>query len=248
MGGEKVQIQFLGSGDARGSGGRLQTCIAVRSGGACFLIDCGASSLVGMKRFGFDPSSVETVLLTHLHGDHFGGIPSLILEGQFTRRTSPLLIAGPAGVESRVREAMEVFFPGSSAIERRFPVRFIEWEERKSLALGPLTVTPYTVIHPSGSPPFALRIESAGKVIAYSGDTEWTDALLDAARDADLFIAESYYFEKKIKFHLDYKTLMDHRTELGCRRIVLTHMGPDLLQRLGDIAVEWAEDGKTFEL
>jgi len=91
---------------------------------------------------------------------------------------------------------------------------------------------------------FALRVTCGGKVIAYSGDTEWTDALVDAARGADLFICEAYFFEKKIKYHLDYRTLMEHRTRLGCRRLILTHMSHDMIQRVGSLDVEWAEDGK----
>jgi ribonuclease BN (tRNA processing enzyme) len=66
---------------------------------------------------------------------------------------------------------------------------------------------------------------------------------VEAARDADLFICESYFFDKKVKNHLDYSTLAAHRTELSCRRMVLTHMSADMLQRLSEIDVEVAEDG-----
>ena len=109
-----MKVRFLGSGDAFGSGGRFQTCIHVESGASQLLLDCGASSLIAMRRFGVDPQAIDTVILSHLHGDHFGGVPFLILDGQFKRRTRPLLVAGPPGVEKRVRDAMEVFFPGSS--------------------------------------------------------------------------------------------------------------------------------------
>ena len=81
-----MRIQFLGSGDAFGSGGRLQTCILMESPGFTCLIDCGASSLIALKRANVDPNNVDAILVTHLHGDHFGGIPFLILDGQFSRR------------------------------------------------------------------------------------------------------------------------------------------------------------------
>ena len=55
----EVAVRFLGSGDAFGSGGRFQTCIHVRSATMGFLIDCGASSLVAMKRFGVDPAGIS---------------------------------------------------------------------------------------------------------------------------------------------------------------------------------------------
>ena len=242
----QVEILFLGSGDAFGSGGRFQTCFHVRAEATQFLIDCGASSLIAMKRFGVDPSSLDIILLSHLHGDHFGGLPFLILDAQFSRRTRPLVIAGPPGVEARVRDAMEVLFPGSSAVQRKFIVQFAELAERSETVLGPLSVIPYRVVHPSGAPSFALRVTCGGKVIGYSGDTEWTDTLVQAARGADLFICEAYVFEKKIKYHLDYRTLMDRRTQLGCRRLMLTHMSDDMLQRLQGLDADWAEDGKRI--
>jgi len=242
----QVEILFLGSGDAFGSGGRFQTCFHVRAEATQFLIDCGASSLIAMKRFGVDPSSLDIILLSHLHGDHFGGLPFLILDAQFSRRTRPLVIAGPPGVEARVRDAMEVLFPGSSAVQRKFIVQFAELAEGSETVLGPLSVIPYRVVHPSGAPSFALRVTCEGKVIGYSGDTEWTDTLVQAARGADLFICEAYVFEKKIKYHLDYRTLMDRRTQLGCRRLMLTHMSDDMLQRLQGLDADWAEDGKRI--
>src|SRR5919107_4584453 len=112
VGMEEVNVRFLGSGDAFGSGGRFQTCIQVRSGEAHFLIDCGASSLVAMKHFGVDPSLVDIILLTHLHGDHFGGLPFFVLDAQYvSRRKKPLIVAGPPGLEDRVNEAMEALYP-----------------------------------------------------------------------------------------------------------------------------------------
>lgn len=242
----QVEVLFLGSGDAFGSGGRFQTCFHVRAEATQFLIDCGASSLIAMKRFGVDPSSLDIILLSHLHGDHFGGLPFLILDAQFSRRTRPLVIAGPPGVEARVRDAMEVLFPGSSAVQRKFIVQFAELAEGSETVLGPLSVIPYRVVHPSGAPSFALRVTCGGKVIGYSGDTEWTDTLVQAARGADLFICEAYVFEKKIKYHLDYRTLMDRRTQLGCRKLMLTHMSDDMLQRLQGLDADWAEDGKRI--
>ena len=238
-----VRIRFLGSGDAFGSGGRLQTCIFVESNGESCLIDCGASSLTGLKRSGIDPNLVGTILISHLHGDHFGGLPFLILDGQFSGRSNHLRIAGPPGLKARVTEAMEVFFPGSSDVRRKFEVTFHELPERVPASVGPLRVTPFEVVHACGAPPYALRVEIDGRVITYSGDTEWTDRLIAAVSGADLFICESYFYEKQVPFHLDYVTLMQHRRELDCKRIVLTHMSADMLSHLPDLEVQAAYDG-----
>ena len=241
-----MKVRFLGCGDAFGSGGRFQTCIHVELDTGQLLLDCGASSLIAMRRFGVDPQAIDTVILSHLHGDHFGGVPFLILDGQFKRRTRPLFVAGPPGVETRVREAMEVFFPGSTRIERKFETRFVELADRVAVDVGPVRVMGFEVSHASGAPPFALRIAAGGKEVAYSGDTEWTESLVDAARGADLFIAEALFYDKRVKYHLDLATLLQHRSRLECRRLVLTHMGEDVLARLDGLTVEAAEDGKEL--
>jgi ribonuclease BN (tRNA processing enzyme) len=239
----EVRLQFLGSGDAFGSGGRLQTCLHLTGAHAgSVLIDCGASSLIGMKRAGIDPSGIEWILITHLHGDHFGGVPFMILDGQFSRRSRPLTIAGPPGIEARVKAAMEIFFPGSTAADRQFSIEFVEWFDRRPATLGPAVVTPFPVVHASGAPAYALRVHYRDQIVGYSGDTEWTEALIEAADGADVFVCEAYFFDKKIKYHLDYQTVMAHRSRLRCRRLILAHMSHDMLERLGMVDVEVAQD------
>jgi len=245
---DPVKVRFLGTGDAVGSGGRLQTCIQVLGRDQNFLIDCGATALPAMKRLGVNPASIGLILVSHLHGDHFGGIPFFVMDAQFGRRINPLHVAGPPGIEARVKDALEVFFPGSSQIQRKFETRFSELPEGEDTSLGELVVRPYGVIHPSGAVSYALRIKVGGKIIAYSGDTEWTDSLLEAACGADLFICEAYFFSKKIKYHLDYETILAHRLQFGCRRMILTHMNQDMLDRLKESELECAEDGREIIL
>lgn len=243
-----MRLTFLGTGDPFGSGGRFQTCFALEAAGALYLIDCGASSLIAMRRFGVDPLAVRAILVSHLHGDHFGGIPFLLLDAQFRRRTHALQIAGPPGIEERMVATMEALFPGSSAIKRRFATTFAEFEDGRRVVIDGLSVTPYQVVHASGAPPFALRIVANGKTIGYSGDTEWTDALVEVARGADVFVCEAYSFDKVITSHLDFQTLAARRAELGCRRLVLTHMSDDVLGRLPDLGADAAADGMSIVL
>lgn len=244
-----IEIRFLGSGDALGSGGRFHTCFLVTASNSKFLIDCGASSLIAMRRFGVDPNAVGMILLSHLHGDHFGGLPFVLLDAQFvSRRTRPLVIAGPPGTKKRIAEGREVLFPGSAAAELRFPLEVVEMEPGRPRRFGEVTVTPYPVQHPSGDPPLALRVECAGKVVTYTGDTEWTDALIPAAHGADLLIAEAYTFDRRVKYHLDLQTLLAHQKALQAKRLILTHMGPDMLAHLDALTCEYAEDGKIVEI
>lgn len=245
----KVRIRFLGTGDNFGSGGRFQACIHVDTGKSRFLIDCGATSLIAMKRAGIGSATIDAILISHLHGDHFGGIPFFILDAQLiSRRETPLVIAGPPDLRQRIRDAMEVFYPGSFGIERKFSIDFVEMAEGETIRVKDMSIFPIRVIHGSGAPPYALRIECAGKIIAYSGDTEWTDALRNVADGADLFICESYFFEKQMKNHLNYRTLMAHKAELGCKRLIITHLGEDLLNHRDEIELDMAEDGMELIL
>lgn len=248
MPGVVLEIQFLGSGDAFGSGGRFQACILLSDGDSQLLLDCGASSLIAMKRAGVDPSAIGHVLVSHLHGDHFGGLPFLILDGQFSRRSLPLTVAGPPGLADRLPQAMEVLFPGSAQAERAFPASVVELMEEHETRVGGADVTAFGVEHASGAPSYAYRIRYGGRTLAYSGDTEWTDALIDVAKDADLFICEAYFFDKKIRYHLDYSTIEKERSRLTCRRLIVTHMSTDMLGHLEGAEVEAAFDGKIVQL
>jgi len=239
-----MRVTFLGSGDAFGSGGRFNTCFFIEAATGSFLIDCGASSLIAMRKFGVDPNHIGTVFISHLHGDHFGGLPFLLLDAQFySRRTAPLTLVGPPGFEARLTAAMELFFPGSSKVARKFPTEVHELAAGQSAEFNGITVTPYLVEHACGSPPFALRFACDGKVLAYSGDPEWTEVLIDVGRDADLLVAEALVFDRRIKFHLDYASLKANLARVGAKRVILTHMGPDMLTRLDEVAEETAVDG-----
>jgi ribonuclease BN (tRNA processing enzyme) len=186
--------------------------------------------------------------VTHLHGDHFAGIPFFILDAQFSRREAPLSIVGPPGIQTRVWETMEVLFPRSSETVQRFSLTFVELSPSTPLQVGALQVTAEPVMHFCGAPPYALRLECAGRTIAYSGDTEWTEALEKVAAGADLFICEAYFFDKRMRFHLDYQSLRKQESKLGCKRLVLTHLSEDMLKRLPEVKMEWAEDRKTITL
>jgi ribonuclease BN (tRNA processing enzyme) len=246
---DAMRVRFAGSGDAFGSGGRWQTCIHVSGEGQVVLVDCGATSLTALKAQGLDPGAVDVVAVTHLHGDHFGGLPFLILDGQFSHRTRPLRVAGPPGIAARLAEAMEVLFPGSSQVRRRFDVEVTELRADGTPAgLGAAVVRGWEVVHACGAPPLALRIELGGRSFGYSGDTQWTEALAEAADGADLFAAEAYTFDRPVRYHLDYQTLRAHLGELGARRIVLTHMSADMLARLADTEMPAAYDGMMVEL
>lgn len=242
-----MQVHVLGCGDAFNSGGRQHASFWLEAAAGNFLIDCGPSSLAGMKSRGLSPEKLDAVFVSHLHGDHFGGVPFLLLELDIVRRrTRELVIAGPTGIRQRVNEAMSLLFPGTPL--KLLPVRFVELEPRVSAAIGSANVTGFPVIHVPETNPLALRLELEGCVLAYSGDTEWTDELLAVADGADVFLCECSTLDLEVPGHLNMKTLVSKREALRCERVILIHMGQDVLSAPPPAGFELARDGMRVTL
>jgi ribonuclease BN (tRNA processing enzyme) len=248
-----MKVTFLGCGDAFGSGGRFNTCFMAEAADARFLIDCGASSMIAMRKFDVDPNSIDAVLISHLHGDHFGGLVFMLMDAQLmSKRTRPLTIVGPKTLAKRLSDTMECLFPGSTGMTWRYEMTIDEFEDGVEWTRGPIAAKPFRVKHFCGAPPFALRVDCGGRTVTYSGDTEWVDALIPAAQDADLFIAEAYFRDKPMKFHLDFATLASHLDEIRPKHLALTHMSSDMLDAMPDLPSNIlgtvAEDGLELTL
>jgi ribonuclease BN (tRNA processing enzyme) len=247
-----MKLTIVGCGDAFGSGGRMNTCFWLETAKGTLTVDFGASALPALKRLGLDPNRIDAVVLSHLHGDHFGGLPFLLLDAQFlARRQHPLLIAGPPGTKARLDALMEAMFPKSTGSKWKFP-----WEVQEigvgvpDDVFGHAIVTA-EVIHQSGAPSTALRLSDGDRTFAYSGDTEWTDALLPIARDADLFVCECYGHAGKLTGHLSWQTLRERLGDLGAKRTMITHMNPAMLAKVDEAkaaGVMAAEEGMKVEV
>jgi ribonuclease BN (tRNA processing enzyme) len=244
-----AQLTFVGSGDAFGSGGRFNTCILVDVPGVRFAIDFGASSLIALNALGIPHNTIDMIVCTHVHGDHCGGIPFLLLDAMLgAKRQRPLTIAGPPGIEAGILAMRDALFPGMHIMRPSFPLEFVEIVPLTPQQIGPLKVTSYPALHVPETTPTSVRIEAGGKVVSYTGDTAWTEHIPILAADADVLIAECYFFQKAVRSHLNYPELKAHWPELRAKRIILTHMGPEMLARAHLVPEECAYDGMVVPI
>ena len=244
-----MYLQVVGCGDAFGSGGRGNACFYLRGESGSLLLDCGPGALAGMRRLGIRPASLDAVLISHFHGDHFGGVPFLFLEGRFQEpRDRPLEVGGPPGVEARVSLLARALYRGGAASPEPSLARFHDLEPDQDHQIGPARVRPFAVRHQEEELCLGLRVTMDGRTVVYTGDTGWYPELAAAAEGADLFIWECTYRDATWGGHTRLSEVLAAREKLDCKRHLLTHMGPDVLQRMEEHDLPWAEDGMRVEL
>lgn len=240
-------IQCLGSGDAFGSGGRLNSSYYIRTTTMGILLDCGASALIALKKENLSANDIDAIIISHLHGDHFGGLAFVLCEIiAVGKRAKPLTIIGPDKTEERTRQVLELLFPGVE-LTAGSPVRFVTFTTDEVLQFESLSLTVYPAAHSPATNPHALRLVADGTTIAYSGDTEWTDTLISASMDADLFICEASTYNTGVRYHLSAERLLAELPRIRAKKIVLTHLGDEALKHIDAIPLTIARDGMILK-
>ncbi len=244
-----MRVTFLGAGDAFGSGGQHHSGYLVEAEGRAFLLDCGPPTLIGLKKIGFDTQRIDFVAISHLHGDHFGGLTFLFLEYQYeSPRNRPFLIAGPPGTQERVFALYSSMYQDLAEQALPFPLSFQELLPNQPQTVAGIEIFPFRVPHQKKGISLALRVQAGGKTLLYSGDTGWTEDLVRYSQGVDLFICECCFFETQVDFHLNYPLIAQHRDRMGCRRLILSHLGREVLARAKEITLEMAYDGLVVEV
>jgi ribonuclease BN (tRNA processing enzyme) len=243
------EVVFVGTSDAFGAGGRRQSAVLLRAAGGGVLIDCGATTCTGLAALGVARDEIETLVVSHFHGDHYGGIPTLLLAALYEdERMSPLRIVGPVGVEARVRELARSLGYAMEEREWSFPIRFQEFRAGERCEVGPVRLEAFETLHQQHTQPHGLVLHDGRQRIVYSGDTGWFDALPQHVGEADLFICECTYLDFPFDFHLNHAQLVEHQREFHCGRILLTHLGAQMAERRGRAAFDTADDGLVVKL
>jgi len=244
-----MKLHILGCGDAFGSGGRHQSSYLVEASDRLFLLDCGPTALLALKRAGFDPRRLDAIMLSHLHGDHFGGLPFFLIDYLYRQpKYDPLLIAGPPGTETKVRQLFNLMYGGASDDKELPPTIFQVLQPDQPTQVAGVDIFPFRVPHQTLEISLALKVSYQGKQILFSGDSLCTEKFIDQARGVDLFLCECSFYSEQPGMHVNYQALQANLARLQCRRLVLTHLGEEMLAHQDELAVQVAVDGMVIEV
>lgn len=244
-----MKLYILGCGDAFGSGGRNNSGYLVEAKDRLFLLDCGPTALLAMKRAGFNPRQLDAIFLSHLHGDHYGGVPFFFLDSLYENpRSKPLHVAGPPGTVERVSGLFQFMFGDVSEPKELPPTLFHDLEPDRQKSIEGIEIFPFRVPHQVRDISLGLKVIYQEKKLLYSGDSAWTDLFVTHSRGVDLFLCECCFFDRDTPNHMSYERIQENLSRLECKKLLLTHMGTEMLARREEVPIQLAEDGMVIEI
>jgi ribonuclease BN (tRNA processing enzyme) len=244
-----MEVVMIGTSDAFGAGGRRQSAYLLRAPSGAVLLDCGQTTGTGMAALGISRDEVDTLVLSHFHADHFGGVPLFLLGALYEdSRSKPLRIAGPPGLENRIRAASRTLGHPIESQQWGFPVEFVELPAGAGVELGPVRARAFQTHHSPDSLPHGFVLSAGRHSVAYSGDTGWFDALPAEVNGSDLFLCECTQVDRNFEFHLSLEELATNRAAFDCGRMVLTHLGSEMRARSDYGGFEIADDDQILKL
>ncbi|MEO6397685.1 MAG: MBL fold metallo-hydrolase [Tepidiformaceae bacterium] len=223
---DQLDLQFVGTGNAFAPGG---LCWNGFLANGRFLFEAPPQALMSLNKIGVDPNALEAVILSHHHGDHFLGLPFLILHWKYQGRVAPVRIVGPPGTEQLTHDIGERVYPG--LFEIAYDIEWVVAEPGQKLTVAALELEPVSVKHDSRldlSLGYHARLD--GRRFAYTGDSAICDAVLDLARGAEVLVSECASRDGEIDIHMNLVNDIPRvHAALGPEaHLLLTHLGPDI--------------------
>jgi ribonuclease BN (tRNA processing enzyme) len=219
-----MNVIILGSGTAVPVKGRGYAGIYLRIGKEHVLLDAGPGTLKTLAQLGVTYLDLDRVFLTHFHPDHCLDLVSILFAMRIPtpRRTKPLVIYGPRGLNRLYRQLNEAFHGWIEPRTYRLTLRELG---QTRLRFPGYTVRTRSMNH--STPALGYRVEARGKSLVYSGDTDVCDEIIELGREADLLILEcSMTDERKVAGHLTPTACGRIAAHANCRHLVLTHFYP----------------------
>ncbi len=226
-----MRLTVLGCGDAFGNGARNNSAFLLSDENEHVLVDCGATTLIRLKHESIALEDISTIIISHFHGDHYGGIPFFLISSLFEEtRKSPLTIVGPANIKEKIFQLQEAMYAGTGEKLDQLDITYLEYG-RDPIEFADKKLIAKPVEHSPPSIPHGVRLEWKNKVFAFSGDTSWTDNLLELSAGAHLFICECNFLHEQAFGHLCYDELVERKDQLMCENVWLSHMGTEMLNQ-----------------
>lgn len=248
-----TRITFLGTGDAMNGAGRSHSCYWIDDQHGAYTIDFGPTALAQCKRLGREPDDLDAIFLTHLHGDHIGGLAVLLVDLQYrVGRTRPLVIAGPPGTEGRINTLRESAYPSLLRRGLPFPLLYRNWKVPGTVEVLGREVTAIRARHDRTSMAASLRIADGEVVLGFSGDTGWQRELGELSAGTDVFVCECSSVQQGYWGHMSLEELEAHRDAFTSERLFLTHLSAAsreaAVPRAEALAVTVADDGLVVDV
>ncbi|MGE4296573.1 MAG: MBL fold metallo-hydrolase [Desulfovibrionaceae bacterium] len=229
-----MRCQFVGVGEAFDDG--LPNCAVhveafCQGGRRTALLDCGFTAPFAYWRLVADPLDLDLLWISHCHGDHFFGVPALLLRFWEEGRVKPLVVAGQPGVGHIVTQAMDLAYPN---LRPRFayPIEFVEIAPGDTVGVAGFTLACALSDHPCANA--SLRLTDGLSTLFYSGDGRPTPATQTLAQGADLVIHESFSLEEDTPGHGTVPGSIAFARAAGAPLLALVHLRRDVRRDRGD--------------
>lgn len=218
-----MKLTVVGCSGSLPGPGSPASCYLVQAGDTTIVLDLGNGTVGPLQRF-VELHEVDGVLLSHLHPDHYMDLCGYYVAIRYGPWAGGdrISVWGPDGTADRLARAYGL--PADPGMTGEFDVAAYP---DQPFDIGDVRVTAVRVVHPV--PAYALRLEHDGRVLTYSGDTAATPALVEAARDADVFVCEAAFddgADNPPGHHLTGREAGEHAAAAGAERLVLTHILP----------------------